>query len=471
LTRPARPLSGVGRTPNEMKYVVFGIMLLFGVPAMTWLGMTNRRAREFLVALLLASTCFGTLGKMNFDSYELYRGPDRGFEVTLTDLIALSLTLVIIMRFRAKMKAIPPRTLILIVLYLICIFSVATCPMPLYGTFTLFKLVRMFVIYWCVVNALEIGVSVNALWMGIISIATIMTVLAVKQKYLYGMYRITGPFDASNSVPLYVNVILPLLLTWAVADRKMPAWKAMASMFGVLGLLLSVVASYSRAGIALAGVSLIVVLIVVNKRSANPRSIGVSILVFLLMLAGAAKAADSLAKRVKDAPKSSEEARVEFNNAAHAMLHDHSMGIGLNNFSYVLTTRTEYHRYLVVTKGESSSGVCHHIYNLTAAELGYPGLILFLLVILSFCWTAFRSSLQNRGLEASLLIGLLLGALNLHLQGFLEWGFRITPVMQIITMNCGMIIGLSRRVDMQMRPQPKRLQKKAPAREAVAVCP
>jgi len=434
-----------------MKYVAFGTMLLGGVPLMVWLGMANQRMRELLVAVLLASTCFGPLGKLNFVSIETYRGPDRGFELTLTDLVALALCIVILIRFPREMVAVPPRTIVLAVFFLLCAVSAATSPVPLYGAFTLFKLLRMFVIYWCVVNALEIGIDLRGFWTGFIAIAMVMTVLALKQKYLNGMYRISGPFDHSNTIPLFVNVILPVLLTWAVADRNMPLWKAALSMLGVMGLLLSVVATYSRAGIALAGVSLIVVLLGTNLRGANPRSIAVSAMVLLLMIGGAIKAADSMMKRVKEAPKSSEQARIEFNNAATAMMHDHSTGVGLNNFSYVLTTRTEYNRFLEVMKNESQAGVCHHIYNLTGAELGLPGLLLFVGILASFLWTAFRGALRTRTLESKLMFGLMLGAVALHLQGFLEWGFRITPVMQIFAISCGMVIGLSRRVSAMSR--------------------
>jgi hypothetical protein len=171
----------------------------------------------------------------------------------------------------------------------------------------------------------------------------------------------------------------------------------------------------------------------------------VSITFLLLFIAGGIKTAGSIASRVKAAPASSEQARVEFNEAAHAMLYDHPLGVGLNNFSWELTEHTEYRRFLVVMANEREAGVCHHIYNLTAAELGWPGLILYLAIMLSFVWMAFRASLLSKSLESQLLFGLMLGALALHLQGFLEWGFRITPIMQNFTIATGLIVGLANR--------------------------
>jgi hypothetical protein len=430
-----------------MKYAIFSLVVVLGVPAMTWLAMADRRFRQWLLALLIVSTCFGMMGKINFVSLETYRGPDRGFEITLTDLIALSLNIALIAKFRSKLLLVPPRTILVALFMLWCAISIVMSPVPLYGAFTFFKLLRICAIYWCVVNVLEIGTPLRGLWLGITGISIIMTVLALKQKYINGYYRVPGPFDHSNTIPLFVNLIIPVLLIWALADKNLKLWESILALVGSLGMLFCVVATYSRAGIALSGLSLLIALAATNFRGLNPRALVVSGVVMVLMLLGAAKATDSIVNRVKTAPKSSEEARKEFNAAAHQMLADHHGGVGLNNFSYVLTNRTSYNRFLKVMKNESQAGVCHHIYNLTAAELGYPGLVMFLLLITSFCWTSVRSAFRSRSFESKLLFGFFLGALALHLQGFLEWGFRITPVMQMFAMTSAMIIGLARIVE------------------------
>ena len=427
-----------------MKYAVFSLALLFGVPVMVWLAMLNSQMRQWLLALLLLSTCFGTLGKINFVSLETYRGPDRGFEITLTDLIALSLNIAMIVKFPKKILWVPPRTILVGLFLTWCVVTTVRSPVPLYGAFTMFKLIRMCAIFWCIVNVLEIGTPIRGLWIGFTAVSIVMTVICLKQKYVNGYYRVPGPFDHSNTIPLYVNLLIPALLIWALADKRLKIWESMLSLIGSLGLVFCVVATYSRAGMALAGLSLLIALAATNMRGINPRAIIVSGVVIVLMMVGAAKATDSILKRVASAPKSSEEAREEFNAAAHAMLANHNAGIGLNNFSYVLTTETAYNRFLKVMKNETQAGVCHHIYNLTAAELGYPGLMLFVLLILSFCWTAVIWAFKSKVFESKLLFGLFLGALALHLQGFLEWGFRITPVMQMFAMTSAVIIGLSR---------------------------
>ena len=176
-------------------------------------------------------------------------------------------------------------------------------------------------------------------------------------------------------------------------------------------------------------------------------------LILAIMAIGGLKAADSIMYRFQNAPKSSEEARVEFNHAAHIMADDHVLGVGLNNFSYVLTVESRYNSHIRVMENEEQAGVCHHIYWLTAAEMGYGGLGLFLVLIGRFLWRAGRGALRNRSFEDVLLVGSMMGFCTLHASGFLEWAFRITPVMYQFAIASAFSVAL---VDLRNRRQHNR---------------
>jgi O-antigen ligase len=87
----------------------------------------------------------------------------------------------------------------------------------------------------------------------------------------------------------------------------------------------------------------------------------------------------------------------------------------------------------------------HHIYLLTLAELGYVGLLLFLLVMLRFTWRAGREGLFPRSTDAMLARGLFLGLCALHAAGLLEWAFRTTPVMYMAAIVCACIVAFTTR--------------------------
>ena len=59
----------------------------------------------------MLSTALGDLANINFVSMEGYRGPDRGFEVSLSDLVALGLVGSLRLRDSARIRWLPAGTL------------------------------------------------------------------------------------------------------------------------------------------------------------------------------------------------------------------------------------------------------------------------------------------------------------------------------------------------------------------------
>jgi len=437
-----------------VKYAVFTVFAVTAVPLMAGLALWRPRLRDWLLAMLVFSTVMGDMANINFLSLATYRGPDRGLEVNLTDLIALALAAALVARHTRRIQWLPFNTLWMAAFFAVALLATLLAPWPLLGAFTLFKLVKAFLLFWVVVNALRTGVRPVAVWYGMAGIAGLMTVLAVKEKYLDGLYRINGPFDHSNSIPLFVNLILPVLLFWSLTGTGLPRRLASFATLASLGLAFAVVATMSRAGIALMGLGVAGALVLANRRAASRRVLATTALVAIAVLVGGGMAADSLLDRVRNAPESSEEARDEFNHAAGLMLDDHPFGVGLNQFSHVLTTVPRYRDNLVVMANEEQGGVAHHIYRLTAAEMGWPGLLLFLVITGRFLWLALRRGWRLRTLEGSLLACLGIGFVTLHLSGFLEWGFRITPIFYLFLVMSGFAVAVADQAGPRARPVP-----------------
>lgn len=425
-----------------MKYVVFTMAFAVGVPMMALAASWSVRARGWLLALLVLSTALGDLANINFLSMEAYRGPDRGFEVSLSDLVALGLTLSLLARDATRLRWVPPLTLSFGLMFMVGVASTVSAPIPLLGAFTLAKMARFYLVYWCVANVLRTGTDRRYLWFGFVAIAAVLTVLALYQKYGLGLYRVHGTFDHSNTIPAYANLILPVLVMWALVDRDIAWREVIVSAVSALGLLFCVVATFSRAGLALSVVSVLSSMALASRRSSRARMLVAGSATALVMAAGGVVAADSVIKRFREAPESSHGARVEFNTAARMMAADHALGVGLNNFSRVLTDEPRYREHVSVLASEEEAGVAHHIYLLTAAETGYLGLIAFVSLMGSLTLRALWHGMRAASTETALVGGFLVGICALHLVGMLEWVFRLSPVLTLFAVVAAATVAL-----------------------------
>jgi hypothetical protein len=202
----------------------------------------------------------------------------------------------------------------------------------------------------------------------------------------------------------------------------------------------------SRAGLAILVLAILSVLAFSVLKAPSRSNFALVSLFMVAFMAGGAKAADSFIERFQKAPESSEEARDEFNVAADMMAHDNFWGVGINCFSTVMTHDHRYRESIEVMQDEEHAGVCHHIYRLTAAEMGYLGLTFFVLILGRFLWTAARRTLGPPSQEKFILFGVFVGCVGLHTVGLLEWVFRVTPVWNLFWIASGIGAATSLRV-------------------------
>lgn len=427
-----------------MKYAVFFAFGALVIPAGAAWASSSRRGRNVILAALVFSTALGDVASINFFSAEWYRGPDRGFEVTLTDLLAVALALGLLARSYRRIVWLPFNTLWLALFFTLATLSAATSTEPFLSSFTLWKMIRVFFLYWCVVNAIRCGADAKAVWWGMVLAAVLVGGLGLKQKYLDGMYRIQGPFDHSNTIPLYINLFVPSLLLFGLRSRS-GRWDGWVTVGAMCAALFAVAGTFSRAGAALAVAATISALLIGWRGPRSRRCRNVTIVMALVIIAGGAVAADSFILRMRNAPLSSARARDEFNRAAAQMAADHTLGVGINTFPAVLSTDPRYRGFIEVMQNEEQSGVAHHIYYLTAAETGLIGLVVFMVIMLRFSVRALPRRPTLSPEDRAMLWGCLIGLGTMHLAGLLEWAFRITPVTYMFAIIAGLSVALSDR--------------------------
>jgi len=104
------------------------------------------------------------------------------------------------------------------------------------------------------------------------------------------------------------------------------------------------------------------------------------------------------------------------------MLKDHPFGIGINQFSWVL----QHGGYAQDMYAYDKGGLVHNLYWLTLAELGYAGLIAFILLMGTPLLIAAWGAMRLRDIRGDILLGCAGGMIALLAQSTLEWVARQT---------------------------------------------
>ncbi len=436
------------------------LMFLVGVPAVTGFLMAQPKYYRLVLTVMVFSTCHIKKPFYQEVLFETYRGVDRGFGVTIPDLLFFGLFFYILLN-RRKGVALWPFNfgpwLLIVALSAISVFQSAV---TYYGLFTLHKYIRAIVLYWVAVNALRDRKDVQAVINGFIYALVFQGWVVLFDRYVTGkaVNRSVGSFPHPNTLAMYVDLILPVVLSVYLTGTLSKRMGRLAVLGVALGMV-AVIFTKSRAAlvIMLGAVGATCALSVVWKPTIRKFSV-IGVGLFACMIGGAI-VAPMIIKRFTEAPKESHETRVYFNHAAIAMANDSTFGVGLNAYSWALAN-TDYYWLVYPDKldtvkdlvefrdskqGKSRLGTAHHIYYLFAAETGWLGMWCFIVFIGRFylraAWVFLRTRVEY---DKAIILGMLPAFATLHLQGLLEWIFRQTQVFYLFFIVSGLMVAVSR---------------------------
>jgi len=419
----------------ETKQLVFIVLTMGIIPSTVWLGITYKWAERGLVAGAFLSTSY--LIDINFVSMEMYRGDTRGFEFGSTDWMIISLFLVMLISprwRRRKITLLPPNSGLAITYFLVALLSALVSYVQVYAGFGLVKIFRGMVVFLVAYNYLNEEEDLRFLITILGSIIVLEFVFVVEQR-LTGLYRATGTTPHSNTLAGYLNMINMVFFALLLGDksRQRMYWVLLA-----MGSLM-VLATFSRGAIVamLAGYSLVIILSYKDK--INARKSRLLLLLAIISVPVFAKVGPALVERFLYAPEESGEGRHLANIAAISMANDHVLGVGLNNYSHVIN-ETEYTRFI---DDPVDRGIVHNIYLLHASEMGWGGLLVYVLLMGNFVRLGYRSVGKSENeFIGSVAVGITSAIVVLCLQGSLEWFFRQTYITIEFYMLAGFLVAL-----------------------------
>lgn len=415
---------------ESLKYILFGIALVVGVPALAGLAYVKRFVLRWLIFIAVFLTHENYRLSLNFFPAETYRGTARGIEITLADMLMWSLLLALLLIYRQRFRFLPRGGWLYLLYFFWCSLSLINAANQLYSFFELWKMLMMWICFVVVANYLYFTRDIEPILKGIGAVVMWAFVAVINQKYFLGRYQTPGIFAHQNTAAMYMGLIGPLFLTRWLEERN-TAWDSVfyATAFVFSGAIAFF--TFSRGAMFFFPLGCAVALVLSLGHRICKRKVLIVSLVGICATLGLAKMAPRIIMRIERAPESSKLTRLRLAKAAVNMANDKKyVGVGINNWGIKINppfTYAEYREELDYDE-EFKDGLVETIYLMTAAECGWVGLGFLLLCFGGFLllnmvnW--FRTYRTNINYLAAGICG---GLLSVYGQSLLEWVLKQTP--------------------------------------------
>ena len=450
----------------QVKDLVGLLLIPMAISIGVLIACSSKRARDAAFFALTFGMVFNDRLDINFLSREWYRGTTRGFEFSFVDILAISLVVSSILLPRAGEKRwYWPASLGMMLLYFCyAVFSVFISDPKIFGLFELSKMVRGMIVFLAaalfVRSERELRIFILALGCAV----ALQGLLAIKHRFVLGLERATGSLDHANSLSIYLCMTGPIFV--AALNSNLPKYLRVLSVACIVLASVGIVLAVSRAGVpAFAAVMFGATVFCMSWRISLQK-----IVTGLAVLVGAGTlfylSWDSLKSRWDGSSIEKELAGNEFENRgqyfvlAKSILREHSLGVGLNNWSWWVSNRygpkagARYHNYATIPPAlleapeiydiaANFAPPAHNLGLITAGELGWPGLALFVLLWMRWFQMGFRF-LFKRSSEAihRMGIGFFFAVCGVFLQSLTEWVYRQTAVFLTFNIVLGALASL-----------------------------
>jgi O-antigen ligase len=415
-----------------VKWLVFTIAVLASYPVGWWLR-GRPSTRGFAWSLCGFLPFFRPL-EMALVPFGGRPGDTYGLEVAVLDWLALSL----FFAHRGPSRRVPNR--VGLALYLLAALASVTQAEWMLGAFGyVWKLGRMYFLLAVICRAGEDRRVPAALLRGMMLGLVYECGWALWQHFGLGLPRATGTFAHQNTLGMMVNLVVMVPIALELAGRS----TRLTRLAAIAAVPVSILTISRGALLFLAG-GVVLVYVASAARTFTLRKARVGLVGLALAAAIAPFALAALGSRPASEQIESMETREQYERAASLMLAEHPLGIGPNHFTLMLMTG---YGERAGVEWSQRVAIVHDVYSLTAAEMGYAGLLALAVLFLGPLVSAARALRQaGRDPRGDLLIGLAVALTLFYAHGFFEWAWRQTAVSYLYWMIVAVTESLSRRL-------------------------
>jgi O-antigen ligase len=408
---------------------------LLGFVALPLVGFSVSHLRRFLLSLLALSLPFASLDISFFNNPNI--PGDFRINISLTDILVAALLIYGLVQLFfnwGKRPSLPKKVILpMSALLILGALSILNAPNRLLGGVEWFRLLKMFLLFWVVMNSIrsqqDLKFVVIFLVIGIIGESLIgiyqhfqggslgLSILGEKQEMMAfaSLSRVGGTLGHPNRLAMYLGMVLPLTLA-AILFAKNRRHKVTGTTAFILGAA-TLVLTLSRAGWAGFVLSSIVVLFFFIKKSPNKSQIfKVAFVVLLLSTILVFSFSDTITTRLTQDDEGSAQSRITVAQLALEVIKDYPiLGGGIGNYLYYLPVSvTAYESFAEAAK-------VHNLYLLLGAEMGIPALLVYLLLYLVILSVALKNAFRAQGIFAVIFVGSAAGLMSFALHSLVDY--------------------------------------------------
>jgi hypothetical protein len=460
---------------RELEKIVCLIFLFgFAAPVLGILlkGRPNLQSALFVtICLLIPSGIFKpqewglTLSSLD-QEIQFYRGHATGYHFYFVETLALALVVARAFEDWRDFRLLPPGLWLYLLHCGLCFLSIVNAPNPSFVYMAALKAVKIAVIFMAGYNFFTSEKNIHVFLWGMAMAIGIQFAAAMRQRYLLGIYQVTGTFEHQNSLSMFVTLIGTVFLAVSLGPKT--RW---SNLYLLVYLACGVMeeSTFSRAGMVMfaAGSAGVAVLSFIDKFTL--RRLVILGTLSLVGMVGLYKSLDTIRGRFNDyGNDASEITRVLLNEAAWNMAQDHPLGIGWNNFAMVINQPFPYGNVIdeweleggVTLDPNHQKGIVESIYYLLLGETGWQGVSSLILFMVVFLWWNVRNVFFYRYHFLGVLnIGIAVGCGCNYVQSTLE-RILIQPRNQMLWF---LLLALTARIHSWRRAEAKRRRQLAQA--------
>ncbi|MBC2668131.1 O-antigen ligase family protein [Novosphingobium piscinae] len=388
-----------------------------------------------------------TVAAWNLDAglvnWATWAGFAKGYVLTLEDTLALAIIMT-----HPRPKGAPPLIGWLYLFMVTVSLSIPGATMPMAASFYVFQLARVALVFAAVAKIAGDPKALMWLGLGLASAMTLEAGVCLYQRF-HGAFRAAGTMSHPNQLGMMAHfVVLPLL------GMILSGYRSKIMMLGIASGLVVIVLGASRATMGFLGTGMVLTMLLSLRRGATPKKMQMVGLAAAALVVATPFLLHSVGQRLAQQLESQSDydERAAFERAAKMMWAEHPLGVGATNYVLVANTQGYSARAGVVWNSGSRAANVHNTYLLTAAELGWPGIIAYVLMLATSIVAGWRWSFASRrDPRGDITLGCTVALMMMALHSQYEWITVTYEVQYTIAIAMGIISGLTRQRKLEQR--------------------